>query len=96
MKIGFVTDKNLHYLSILVEQSIMFKTISGYFLRETVSYVPRNKPCLNRLFSGAARKSDKSCLTIDCRGINLNSPGKFETKAEDTKEKFCYFNLRKL
>ena len=33
-------------------------------------------------------------LTLDCRGINLNGPGRFRTEADNPTHQICHFNLQ--
>ena len=56
--------------------------------------MPRNSLLINRLFISLANRNDNVCHTIDCRGINPNSPGKFRTKADNPEEQHCYFNIK--
>lgn len=73
-----------------VQQFSVLKIISAIFLRKAVCYVPKNVLWLNRLFLTLAGKNGKSCLTIDWRGINWNSPG----KADNVEEQVCYLNVK--
>ena len=47
---------------------------------------------LNRLFIELANRDDRLCLTVDCSGINKDSPGRFRTEAEYLEFQTCYFN----
>ena len=36
--------------------------------------------------------NEKTCLTIDCSGINKNGPDKFRTEANNPDKQVCYFD----
>ena len=42
-----------------------------------------------------ANDNEKTCLTIDCSGINKNGPGRFRTEANNPDKQVCYFNRQK-
>ena len=37
--------------------------------------------------------NEKTCLTIDCSGVNKNRPGRFRTEANNPDKQVCYFNV---
>ena len=47
---------------------------------------------LNRVFTDLANIDKRYCLTIDCSGVNKNSPGRYRTQADDVEKQVCYFN----
>ena len=47
---------------------------------------------LNRVFTDLANTDKRYCLTIDCSGVNKNSPGRYRTQADDVEKQVCYFN----
>ena len=47
---------------------------------------------LSETFVDLANTDKRHCLTIDCNGINKNSPGRYWTQASDPEKQVCYFN----
>lgn len=47
---------------------------------------------INRVFIDLANRDERNCLTIDCSGINKNSPGRTRAKADNLEKQVCYFN----
>ena len=39
-----------------------------------------------------ANDIDKTCLTIDCSGVDKNEPGRFKTEANNLDKQIFYFN----
>ena len=39
----------------------------------------------------ANNESDKTCLTIDCTGLNSNGPGRFRTDSANPDSQTCFF-----
>ena len=39
-----------------------------------------------------ANGNEKTCLTIDCTGVNKNGPGRFRTEANNPDKHVCYLN----
>ena len=37
-------------------------------------------------FGKPANRNEKTCLTLDCQGINPNGPGRFRTRADNGEE----------
>lgn len=37
-------------------------------------------------FGKLANRNEKTCLTLDCQGINPNGPGRFRTRADNGEE----------
>ena len=71
------------------------KIVLANYIRETVNYLPQNSLSLNRLFVNLANKNEKICLTLECRGINLNGPSKFCTEADNPEKQTRYINIEK-
>ena len=46
----------------------------------------------NKLFIELSNDIDKTCLTIDCSGVNKNGPGRFKTEANNLDKQIFYFN----
>ena len=90
MEIDFIVSENFQNFSLFCTKFSVLKIISAIFLRKPVCYVPKNVLWLNRLFLTLAGKNGKSCLIIDWRGINWNSPG----KADNVEEQVCYLNVK--
>ena len=42
--------------------------------------------------SDLANTDERHCLTIDCSGVNKNSPGRYRTQADDLEKQICCFN----
>ena len=55
-----------------------------------IKYIPLNALWLNRLFIELANRNDRLCLTIDCSEINKDSPGRFQTEADNSELQTCY------
>ena len=69
------------------------KILSANCIRETANYLPQNSFWVNRPFVDLTNRNEKICLTLDCRVINRNSPGKYRTKADNLKKQTCYFSV---
>ena len=63
--------------------------------RKTIKYILQNALSLNRRFIELADRDDRLCLTIDCSGINKDSPGRFRNEADNPEFQTCYFNSAK-
>ena len=55
------------------------KTLEGACIRKTRKYIPQSALWISRLFTELANRDDRVCLTLDCSGINKDSPGRFRT-----------------
>lgn len=75
-----------------VEHPSILKILSETCVAETISFLPENSIWINRLFVDLEKRNEKICLTLDCREINPNGPGRFRTQANNVEEKSCYFN----
>ena len=69
------------------------KIILANGIKETAGYLRQNSLWLNRHFVILANRDIRVCLTLDYRGNNPNSLGRFRTKADNPKEETCYFNI---
>ena len=58
----------------------------------TKKYNPACSMWLNMVCSDLANTDERHCLTIDCSGVNKNSPGRYRTQADDLEKQICYFN----
>ena len=76
--------------------SVPFQTVARLLhanvVRTTTKYLPATALWINKLFIGLANEYEKTCLTIDCSGINTNGPGRFRTKANNPEKQICCFN----
>ena len=55
------------------------KTLEGACIRKTRKYIPQSALWISRLFIKLANRDDRACLTLDCSGINKDSPERFRT-----------------
>ena len=58
--------------------------------RKTIKCIPQNALWLNRRFIELANRNDRLHLTIDCSGINKDSPGRFRTQADNLEFQTCF------
>ena len=68
---------------------IFFKVIAD---KQQQKYLPAHSMWLNRVLSDLANTDEQHCLTIDCSGVNKNSPGRYRTEADDPEKQVCSFN----
>ena len=68
---------------------IFFKVIAD---KQQQKYLPAHSMWLNRVLSDLANTDEQHCLTIDCSGVNKNSPGRYRTQADDPEKQVCSFN----
>ena len=59
-----------------VPYSTIAKILGSNCRQTTKKYVPACSVWLNRVFSDLANRDEKYYLTIDCSGVNKNSPGR--------------------
>ena len=57
-------------------------------------YLPTRSLWINKLFIELVNNNEKTCLTIDCSGINKNVPGRFRTEDNSNEKQVCYFNMQ--
>ena len=69
------------------------KILESACSRKTIKYIPQNALWIIRLFIDLANRNNRFCLTIDCSGINKDSPGRFRTEADNPEFQTCCFNL---
>ena len=76
--------------------SVPFHTVSKILqsncVATTTKYVSVRSLWINRLFIDLANHDERNCLTVDCSGMNKNSPGRYRTKADNLEKQVCYFN----
>ena len=58
-----------------------------------MKYLPARSLWINKLFIVLANVNQKTCLTIDCSGINENGPRRFRTEANSPEKQVCCFNM---
>ena len=67
--------------------SIPYQTVARLLqsnvVRTTMKYLPPRSLWMNNFFFELANDDEKTCLTIDCSGINKNGPGRFRTEANN-------------
>ena len=69
------------------------KVLEANCIRKTTKYIPVNSLWITKLFIQLANnESDKTCLTIDCTGLNSNGPGRFRTGSANPDSQTCFFN----
>ena len=68
------------------------KIIQSNCILQSKTYVPARLLWLNRVFTDLANSQEKHCLTIDCRYINKNGPGRYRSSAGNPEKQVCYFN----
>ena len=57
-------------------------------------YLPTRSLWINKLFIELVNNNEKTCLTIDCSGINKNGPGRFRTEDNSNEKQVCYFKMQ--
>ena len=65
-----------------VPHNTVAKIIQSSCILQSKKYVPACSLWLNRVFTDLANSHEKDCLTIDCRYINKNGPGRYRSSAE--------------
>ena len=65
------------------------KILESACSRKTIKYIPQNALWIIRLFIDLANRNNRFCLTIDCSGINKDSPGRFRTEADNPEFQTC-------
>ena len=68
------------------------KIIQSKYILQSKKYAPARSLWLNRVFTDLANSDKKHCLTIDCRYINKNRPGRYSPSAENPEKQVCCFN----
>ena len=69
------------------------KLLEANCVRRTTKYIPVNSLWITKLFIQLANnENEKTCLTIDCTGFNLNGPSQFRTDAAAADRQTCFFN----
>ena len=68
------------------------KILQSNCRQTTKNYVLARSLWLNRVFSDLSDTDEQHCLTINCSGVNKNSPGRYRTQAGDPLKQVCYFN----
>ena len=68
------------------------KILQSNCRQTTKKYVLARSLWLNRVFSDLSDTDERHCLTINCSGVNKNSPGRYRTQAGDPLKQVCYFN----
>ena len=61
----------------------MRKILEGVYIRKTRKYIPQSALWISRLSIELTNREDTVCLTLDCSGINKDSPGRFRTEADE-------------
>ena len=69
------------------------KILEGVCNKKTIKYIPQSALWISRLFNELANRHDRVCLTLDCSGVNIDSPGRFRAEAEKLDFQICYFNV---
>ena len=76
--------------------SVPYQTVSRLLqlnvVRTTAKYLPARSLWINKLFIELAHDNEKTCLTIDCSGVNKNESGRFRTEANNPDKQVWYFN----
>ena len=91
MEINLISNKYLYFSRNSSFPSVR-RVLESASSRKTIKYIPQNALWLNRLFIELANRNDRLCLTIDCSGINKDSPGRFRTEADNLEFQTCCFN----
>ena len=69
------------------------KILEANCIHKTTKYIPVNSLWITKLFIQLANnESHKTCLTIDCTGLNSNGPGRFRTGSANSDSQTCFFN----
>ena len=75
-----------------VSLTSVWKILKGFYVRKTRKYIPQSTLWISKLFIELANWDDRVCLTLDCYGINKDSPGRFRTEADKPDFQTCCFN----
>ena len=75
---------------IIFPSSVPYNTVAKILQSNcrytTKKYIPALLMWLNRVFTDLANIDKRYCLTIDCSGVNKNSPGRYRTQADDVEK----------
>ena len=74
-----------------VPYNTVAKILQSNCRQTTKKYVPACSMCA-RVFADHANTDERHCLTIDCSGVNKNSPDRYRTQSDDPEKQVCYFN----
>ena len=78
-----------------IHSSRILKTLSLFASRQKNSYLPNQQIWLNKLYIQIPNSKERTCLTIDTRGVNDLGPVKFRTSPDNSDVQTCYFNRNK-
>ena len=83
-------------VSNIFPSSVLYQTVTRLLqsnvVRTTAKYLPARSSWINKLFIELANDKEKTCLTIDCSGVNKNGLGRFRTEANNPEKQVSYFN----
>ena len=82
----------LNIFPVSVPLNSVKKIVESHCIRNTNKYIPVNSLCVTKLFIQIANADQKTCLTIDCTGVNPIGPGRYRTGVEDPDSQTCFFN----
>ena len=69
------------------------KVLEANCIRKTTKCILVNSLWITKSFIQLANnESDKTCLSIDCTGLNSNGPGRFRTDSANPDSQTCFFN----
>ena len=80
------------YFSIFVPYQTIARILQSNVIRTTTKYLLARSLWINKLFIELGNGNEKTCLTIDCTGVNKNGPGRFRTEANNPHKQVCYLN----
>ena len=75
-----ITNKRLQYFSFFGPLSWL---LQSNVVRTTTKYSPARSAWIKKHFIELDNDNEKTCLTIDCNGVNKNGPGRYGTKANN-------------
>ena len=67
----------------LVPYQTVARLLKSNIVRTTAKYLPTRSFWINKLFTKLSNNNEKTCLTIDCSGINKNGLDRFRTEANN-------------
>ena len=69
------------------------KILEGVCIRKTTKYILQSVLWISRLFTELENRNNRVCLTLDCPGMNKDSPATFRTEVDRPDFQTCYFNV---
>ena len=79
----------------ILPSSIPYQTVvrllESNVVKTKKKYLPARSLWINKLFIELASNNEKTCLTIDCGGVDKNGPGMFRTEDDFPTNRFTIY-----